>query len=63
MEKTKQQYQSFKNMLSIIESGDIHDPRYKLLINSLEVDQVIKMMDFVREAEDKGIQMLVRSVN
>ena len=44
-------YKSFKNIIEIIETGNIHDPRYRLIIEGLEVDQVIEMQKFVRAME------------
>ena len=61
LQRTKQQYKSFKNICTILESGDIHDDRYKLLIRSLKVDDVEKMRTFVHRAEDLGIQYLYES--
>ena len=61
LQRTKQQYKSFKNICTILESGDIHDERYKLLIRSLRVDDVEQMRAFINKAEDLGIQYLYES--
>lgn len=56
----KTKYKSYKNILTILESGDIHDPRYKLLIKSLKTDDVEVMQKFVKKCENYGINYLVR---
>ena len=60
MELAKKQYKSFKNILTIIESGDIHDKRYQLIIKSLTIQDVESMRHFVQDAEDKGIHLTLR---
>lgn len=58
MKLTKEKYQSFKNIINIIESGDIHDKRYKLLIESLTIKDLDEMRQFIAQAEDYGIHLL-----
>jgi hypothetical protein len=58
LNQIKEKYKSFKNILTIIESGDIHDKRYKLIIASLTVEQLEGMQRFVYECENYGIQYL-----
>lgn len=54
----KSKYKSYKSILTILESGDIKDERYKLLIKSLKVEDVEIMQKFVKECENYGIQYL-----
>lgn len=61
--KIKQLYRSTKNIVEILESGDIHDERYKMLIKTMEVDQARKMANFVRACEDIGIDRVVKEIN
>ena len=63
LEKTKKLYISCRNILDILESGNIHDERYKLIIKSLQVEQAQKLQEFVAQCEDIGINQIVRLEN
>ncbi|MCK9370895.1 hypothetical protein M0R04_13375 [Candidatus Dojkabacteria bacterium] len=54
----KTKYKSYKNILTVLESGDIKDERYKLLIRTLKVQDVEAMQKFVKELENYGVQYL-----
>lgn len=41
----------YKKIIEIIESGNIHDERYKLLIQSMSVDQLMTIRKFVQLQE------------
>lgn len=49
-------YKSFKKILFIIETGDIHDNRYKLLIQVMNLSEVEFMRKFVEMYEQKRIE-------
>ena len=42
-QKVLQKMNTITKIIEIIESGDIHDPRYKLLIKSLTVEELTEM--------------------
>lgn len=58
--KTQQMYISQKRILDILESGNIHDERYKLLLQGLTVEDVIKMREFIAFCEDTGIPLTIK---
>jgi hypothetical protein len=61
LKKTREKYKSFKNIINIIESGNIKDPRYKLIIEGLTIEDVDNMKRFIYECENYGIQYLTQS--
>lgn len=49
-------YKSYRNIFDILESGDIKDERYRLLIKALKIEDVEKMREFINYCEDTGVQ-------
>lgn len=60
LQKVKKMYISQRRILDILEEGNIHDERYKLLLRGLSVADVDNMRKFVSECEDKGVQLTVK---
>lgn len=56
---TREKYKSYLNIIEIIESGNVLDARYKLLINSLNVDDVLKMREFIAWCKDTGVNLTI----
>jgi hypothetical protein len=65
MNQNLTKYKSFKNIIEIIENGDIKDPRYKLIIRSLTVEQVMEMKKFIQfmEYNQEVNQLLKNELN
>ncbi len=62
LKRTKELYTSYKRILDIISDGDVKDDRKKLLFNSLTLEDVYKMQDFIKECEDIGVH-LIKEIN
>jgi hypothetical protein len=65
MNQNLTKYKSFKNIIQIIENGDIKDERYKLIIRSLTVEQVMEMKKFIQfmEYNQEVNQLLKNELN
>ncbi len=56
----QQRYKSCKNILEILESGDVNDPRLKMLM-LMSIEEVEAIQEFVKQCEDLGFQYLYES--
>ena len=62
IQRIKKMYKSYKDIFIILESGNIMDERYKLLLQGLTIEDVEKMREFINYCEDTGIQ-LTKEIN
>jgi hypothetical protein len=60
LERIKKMYSSYSRIFDILESGDIFDERYKLLLKSLTIEEVEAMRTFMQVCQDRGIHLLVK---
>lgn len=64
MNQNQTKYNFCKKVVEIIESGNIHDPRYKLIIESLtvehleEIQKIVKAQEYDNEIKQKIYEAL-----
>jgi len=60
LKQIREKYQSYTRMIEILESGDIFDERYKLLLSSLTIQDVDNMRQFIAWSKDHGIHLTIK---